>query len=128
MKLLKLLFSLIRFAMQSQMTLKSRANAHSWCRCHRGGLTRKKSIHFTVNLSFDIWHTMGESECLTALFMLLYLMFLDRKVCRVVSTILGLCIWTVIRIVCVCLLLKKWINLTRKCLLVYISKYFHIKK
>ncbi len=29
MKLLLLIFSLIRFAMQSQMALKSRANAHS---------------------------------------------------------------------------------------------------
>ncbi len=37
---------------------------------------------------------MDESEWFTAFFMLLYLMYLERRVCRVILTILGLCLLT----------------------------------
>ncbi len=60
---------------------------------------------------------MDENALLTAFLMLLYLMYLDKKVCRVVQTILGLFLLTVVRIMCVCLLLTKWISRFRKCLL-----------
>ncbi len=63
---------------------------------------------------------MDENALLTAFLMLLCLMYLDKKVCRVVQTILGLFLLTAVRILCVCLLLKKWILRFRKCLLIHI--------
>ncbi len=69
-----------------------------------------KSVIHTVNLSPVIWLTMHEDAGCTALLMLLFLIYLDTRVCRIVLTILGLCLLTFIRILLLSVLVNKWIS------------------